>query len=190
MKQIAFLFETHLDKFKFLPIPTKDLSPNVENVHLLGKDFFKESGKQKLVVEFSVQFSSGVFGDFEQKLVFDFGYGLVLARPLFASVVTKDICSRGQDTSSRTAYCCTLEWSEKEMELVKCKNSIERDLDGLCDQYSIPDVLPNPSECAEFTPKTYCKLWHDILFTEEQHVQNEVARYHDCFFLNSVIPWP
>ena len=182
------MFETHLDKFKFLRIPTKDPSPNVENVHLLGKDFFKESGKQKSVLEFSVQFSSGVFGDFEQKLVFDFGQGLVLARPLFASVVTKDICSSGQDTSSRTAYCCTLEWSEEEMELVKCKDLIEKDLDGLCDQYCIPDVLPDPSECAEFTRETYCKLWHDILFIEEQHVQNEVARYHDSFF-NSIIPW-
>ena len=171
------MFETHLDKFKFLPIPTKDRSPNVENVHLLGKDFFKESGGQKSVVEFSVQFSSGVFGDFEQKLVFDFGQGLVLVRPLFASVVTKDICSSGQGTSSRAAYCCTLEWSEKEMELVKCKDFIEMDLDGLCDQYCIPDVLPDPSECAEFTRETYCKLWHDILFIEEKYIQEEVARY-------------
>ena len=109
--------------------------------------------------------------------MFDFDHDLVLARSLDVSVVSKDVDSSKEDSSSRTSYCHILEWSEEEMELVKCKDLIEIDHDGLCDQYSIPDVLPDPSECKEFTRETYCKLWHDILFIEEKYIQEEVARY-------------
>ena len=109
--------------------------------------------------------------------MFDFGLDSVLARPLEVSVVSKDVDSSKEDSSSRTSYCHILEWSEEEMELVKCEDLIEIDLDGACDHYCVPDVLPDPSECAEFTRETYCKLWHDILFTEEEYIQREVARY-------------
>ena len=109
--------------------------------------------------------------------MFDFDT-LVLARSLDVSVVSKDVDSSKEDSSSRTSRCHILEWSEKEMELVKCEDLIEIDLDGLCDQYSIPvHVSLNPAECAEFTRETYCKLWHDILFIEEKYIQEEVARY-------------
>ena len=122
------------------------------------------------------KFNDGCY-QFKQTLAFDFGGGLVLARSLYVSVLIKDMYSSKEDTSSRTSYCHILEWSEEEMELVKCKDLIEMDLDGLFDQYSIPDVLPDPSGCTEFTRETYCKLWHDILFIEEQYIQREVKRY-------------
>ena len=166
-----------MDKFQFLRSPTQNCSLNTESIQFRKKNFGRDSGKQESTVKFWVKFSSGVFGDFKQKLVFDFGRGLVLVRSLSVSVVCKDICSSDEGTSSRTAYCCILEWSEEEMELVKCKDMIEKDLVGLCDQYSIPNDLPDPSGCTEFTRETYCKLWHDILFIEEQHVLSEVARY-------------
>ena len=165
-----------MDKFKFLRSPTADRSSNMESIQLLEEDFVEDSGKQQSAVQFCVQFSSGVFGEFEQKLVFDFGHGSVLVRSLFASVVSKDIGNSDKDTS-RAVYCCILEWSEEKVELVLCKDLSGLDLDGLSGQYGIPHVLPNPSKLVEFKRETYCKLWHDILFIEEKHVRREVARY-------------
>ena len=166
-----------MDKFTFLSRTEGNCSSNEQSIRLLEEDFVEDFTRQESAVQFRIQFSSKVFGDFKQTLVFDFGGGLVLARSLYVSVLFKDMYSSKEDTSSRTSYCHILEWSEEEMELVKCKDLIEMDLDGLFDQYSIPDVLPDPSECAEFTRETYCKLWHDILFIEEQHIQREVKRY-------------
>ena len=166
-----------MDKFQFLRSPTQDHLSNTDSIQFHKQDFVEDSRNKELVVQFCVQFSSGVFGDFEQKLVFEFGQGVVLVRSLFVSVVSKDICSSGESTSSsRAAHCCVLKWSEKEMELVKCKDLIKMDLTGLCEHYSIPDVLPDPLEFTEFTRKAYCKLWHDILFIEEEFIQREVAR--------------
>ena len=166
-----------MDKFKFLRIPTQERLSNTESIQLNEENFVEDSGKQQSAVQFRVQFSSAVFGDFEQKLVFDFGQGSVLVRSLFATVVSKDICSNDEDAPSRTVYCCILEWSEEKMELVLCKDLIGLDLDGLFGQYGIPNVLPNPSKLVEFKRETYCKLWHDILFIEEKHVRREVSRY-------------
>ena len=134
---------------------------------------------QELTVQFCIHFSSDIFGDFKQKLVFDFGSDMILVRSLFVSVMNKNICSNDEDLLSRTRYCCILEWSEEKMELVPCKDLLRMDVDGLCEQYSIPDVLPDPSECVEFTRETYCHHWHDILFIEEEYIQREVARYED-----------
>lgn len=182
LSQVAFLLETHLDKFKFLRSATQNRSSNTESVQLLGKDFVDDLAKQESAVQFCIQFSSSVFGDFEQKLVFDFGHGSVLALPLYVSVVSKDICSSKDDFSTRTTYCSILEWSVEKMELVLCEDLIGVDSSGLCEQYSIPNVLPDPAESVEFTRETYCKLWHDIMFLEEEHIQAEVARYEDGFF--------
>ena len=166
-----------MDKFTFLSGTEENCAVNVQSIRLLEEDFVEDITKQESAVQFRVQFSSKVFGVFKQTLVFDFDHDLVLTRSLDVSVVSKDVDSSKEDSSSRTSYCHILEWSEEEMELVKCKDLIEIDHDGLCDQYSIPDVLPDPSECAEFTSETYCKLWHDILFIEEKYIQEEVARY-------------
>ena len=147
-------------------------------IEFVEQDFVEAAEKQELVVQFRIQFSSSVFGDFKQKIVFDFGQDLILVRSLFVSVISKNICSSIEDPPSRTRYCCIWEWSEEMMELVPCKDLLGMDLD-LCDQYSIPDVLPDPSECAEFTRETYCQHWHDILFIEEEYIQREIARYGD-----------
>ena len=176
-REVAFLSETHLDKFTFLSRTDGNCSSNVQSIRLLEEDFVEDIARQETAVQFRIQFSSKVFGDFRQTLVFDFGNGLVLARSLNVSIVSRDMYSSKEVSSSRTSYCHILEWSEEEIELVKCKNLIELDLDGLCDQYSIPDALPDLSGCTEFTRETYCKLWHDILFIEEEYIQKEVARY-------------
>ena len=160
-----------MDKFKFLRSPGKKHFSNAQSIWLLEEDFVENSGKQESVVQFCIQFSSDVFGDFQQKLVFDFGLGLVLARSLCVSVISEDTCTSKEDSLSRTAYCSILEWSVEKMELVRCEDS-----DDLCEQHSIPNVLPDPAAFVEFTRETYCKLWHDILFIEEQHIQAEVAR--------------
>ena len=165
-----------MDKFTFLSSRDRNCSSTVQSIRLLEEDFVEDFTEQKSAVQFRIQFSSKVFGVFKQALVFDFDT-LVLARSLDVSVVSKDVDSSKEDSSSRTSYCHILEWSEEEMELVKCEDLIEIDVNGVCDQYCIPDVLPDPSECAEFTRETYCKLWHDVLFTEEEYIQREVARY-------------
>ena len=177
LRQVAFLLDTHLDKFKFRRNLRENCSSNMQSVQLLEKDFVENSAKQESAVQFCIQFSSDVFGDFQQKLVFDFGCGSVLARSLYVSVISKDICSSNEGPSSRTTYCRILELSVEKMELILCKDLVGLDLDGLCERYNIPKDLPaDPAESVEFTRETYCKLWHDILFIEEQHIQMEVAR--------------
>lgn len=151
----------------------------MNTIQFLEKDFVANTERQELSVQFCIQFSSDIFGDFKQRLVFDFGSDLILVRSLFVSVISKNICNGDEDLSSRTRYCCILEWSEEKMELVPCKDLLRMDLDGLCEQYSIPNVLPDPSECAEFTRETYCQHWHDVLFIEEEYIQREIARYKD-----------
>ena len=165
-----------MDKFTLLSRTEGNSSSTVQSIRLREEDFVEDFTRQESAVQFRIQFSSKVFGNFKQTLVFDFDT-LVLARSLDVSVVSKDVDSSKEETSSRTSYCHILEWSEEDMELIKCKDLIEMDMDGLCDQYSIPDVLPGPSECAEFTSETYCKLWHHVLYTEEGYIQREVARY-------------
>ena len=150
---------------------------NTQSVQLLEEDFVENFAKQESAVQFCVQFSSHVFGDFQQKLVFDFGDGSVLARSLYVSVVSKDICSSKEEPSTRTTYCRILEWSVEKMELILCKDLKGLNLNSLCEQYNIPKDLPaDPAESVEFTRETYCKVWHDLLFIEEQHIQMEVAR--------------
>jgi hypothetical protein len=168
--------ETHLDKFKF--------SSGVESIQLLKEDSVADSLRQESAVQFCVQFSSSVFGDFEQKLVFDFGGGTVLARTLYVSVVSEDICNSTEDPPSRTTYCYILEWSEEKMELILCNNLMGKDSESLCEQYSIPNSLPDPSEITEFKRETYCELWHNILFVEEEHIRAEVGRLEDFFILH------
>lgn len=146
----------------------------MNTIQFLEKDFVANTERQELSVQFCIQFSSDIFGDFKQRLVFDFGSDLILVRSLFVSVISKNICIGDEDLSSRTRY-----WSEEKMELVPCKDLLRMDLDGLCEQYSIPNVLPDPSECAEFTRETYCQHWHDVLFIEEEYIQREIARYED-----------
>ncbi|CAB4003242.1 probable helicase with zinc finger domain isoform X2, partial [Paramuricea clavata] len=177
LSQVSFLWETHLDKFKFLCSPGKNHSSNMQSIRLLKEDFDEDSAKQESVVQFCIQFSSSVFGDFQQKLVFDFGHDSVLARSLCVSVISEDICSSKEEPSTRTTHCSILEWSVEKMELVLCEDLIGMDSGGLCEQYSIPNVLPDPAEFVGFKPETYCKQWHDILFIEEQHIQTEIARY-------------
>ena len=177
LRQVAFLLETHLDKFKFLRRQEQTRSnPNMQSIQLCERDFVENPSKREVAVQFCVQFSSGVFGDFEQKLVFDFGDSLVLARTLRVSVVSEDVCSNEEVSSSRTRYCRVLDWSVDKMELVLCKDLLKLDPDGLTEQYNIPDDLPDPSVFVEFTRDTYCKLWHDILYIEEKCIQEEVAR--------------
>jgi hypothetical protein len=180
LSEVSFLFETHLDKFKFLGNSEANFSPNMQSIRFLEEDFVEDSAKQESAVQFCVQFSSEVFGDFKQKLVFDFGRDSILARTLYVSVVSKDI-SR---VPSRSTYCHISEWSVEKMELVRCKELMELDSEGVCDQYSIPDVLPDPSKIEEFKRETYCKLWHDILSIEEQHIQMEVARLGYIFLMS------
>ncbi|XP_028391336.1 uncharacterized protein LOC114516141 isoform X3 [Dendronephthya gigantea] len=175
LSQVAFLLETHLDKFKLLRCnETTKHSSTVQCVRFQEEDFIEDSAKNESAVQFSIQFSSGVFGDFEQKLVFDFGQGSVLVRPLFVSVVSKDF-SRAE--SSRTRYCHIAEWSVDKMELVPCKELMRWDLEGLCERYSIPDILPDPAKCPAFSREKYCNIWHQILLIEERHIRTEVARY-------------
>ena len=159
-----------MDKFKFLRSSGEH---SVNSARLLEEDFVVD--KQKSSIQFSIQFSSNVFGNFEQKLVFDFGHeSAVLARSLFASVVSKDICNSKEDSSAHTSSCRMLEWSVEEMELVHCKDFIGRG--GVCERYSMPNVLPNPAEFVGIARETYCKLWHDALFIEEENIEREVAR--------------
>lgn len=156
-----------MDKFKFLR------SSGENSARLLEKDLVVD--KQKSTIQFSIQFSSSVFGDFEQKLVFDFGHdSAVLARSLFVSVVSKDIRSSKEEFSAHKSSCRISEWSVEEMELIHCKDFMGRD--GVCGHYSMPNVLPNPAEFVEITGETYCKLWHDALFIEEESIEREVAR--------------
>ena len=155
----------------------------MQSIQLCARDFVENPSKQEVAVQFCVQFSSGVFGDFEQKLVFDFGNSLVLARTLRVSVVSEDICSNEEDCSSRTRYCRVLDWSVEKMELMLCKDLLRLDPDGLTEQYNIPDDLPDPSVFVEFTRETYCKLWHDILYIEEKYIQEEVARLDDKLYI-------
>ena len=166
-----------MDKFTFLSRTEGNCSLNVQSIRLHEEDFVEDIDRQESAVQFRIQFSSKVLGDFRQTLLFDFGNGLVLARSLNVLIVSRDMYNSKEVSSSRTSYCNILEWSEEEMELVKCKDLVEMNLDGLCDQYSIPDALPDLSGCTEFTRETYCKLWHDILFIEEKHIQREVKRY-------------
>ena len=170
---MSFLLETHLDKFEFLSSSIKNGSSNTQRIRLVQEDFVEDSAKQESAVQFCVKFSSRVFGDFEQKLVFDFGCGSILARSLYVSVVSEDVCN----VPPRTTYCRILEWSLEEMELVLCKDLIALDSDGLCAQYNVPKVLPDPSKIGKYKRATYCKRWHEILFIEEQRIQMEVARY-------------
>ncbi len=147
----------------------------------MEEDFVENTAKQESAVQFCIQFSSSVFGDFEQKLVFDFGNGSVLSRSLHVSVVNEDICGSNEASSSRTTFCHIVEWSVEKMELVLCKDLVELDSDGLCKRYIIPSDLPDPAQIGEFKRETYCKLWHDILSIEEQHIQMEVARLDYVF---------
>ena len=165
-----------MDKFKFLRGPGQNQSSSMESVQLLKNDFVVDSAKQELAAQFCVQFSTSVFGDFQQKLVFDFGGSKILARPLYVSVVGEDICNSKDEPSSRTTYCNILKWSVEKMELMLCNDLMEQNSDSLCEQYCIPDVLPDPSQFREFKRDTYCKLWHDILFIEEEHIQAEIGR--------------
>ncbi|XP_028391332.1 LOW QUALITY PROTEIN: uncharacterized protein LOC114516140 [Dendronephthya gigantea] len=175
LSQVAFLLETHLDKFKLLRCnETSKHSSTAQCVRFQKEDFIEDSAKNESAVQFCIQFSSGVFGDFEQKLVFDFGQGSVLVRPLFVSVVSKDT---SKEKSSRTRYCHIAEWSVDKMELVPCKELMRWDLEGLCERYSIPDVLPDPAKCPAFSREKYCNIWHQILLIEEKHIGTEVARY-------------
>ena len=168
-----------MDKFTFLRSPTENPSSKKGGILLFEEDFVEVTGKQESAVQFCVQFSTGELDEFEQKLAFDFGRGSVLVRSLSVSVVSTDTCNNKEDLSLHTSYCCIPEWSEEKLELVLCGDLMRMNVDGLCDQYSIPDVLPDPSECTEFTRETYCKLWHDILFTEEEHVHREITRYEN-----------
>ena len=175
LSQVAFLFETHLDKFKFLRRNGRQKqSVNLQSFHFLDEDFVEDVARNESAVQFCVQFSSGVFGDFKQELVFDFGNDNVLVRSIFVSVVSKDISE--EEPSSRTTFCRISEWSVDKMELVPCKELTGMDHNGLCEQYSIPNVWPDPPECSEFSCETYCSIWHEILFIEEKHIQEEVAR--------------
>ncbi len=155
----------------------------MQSIRLVEEDFVENTAKQESAVQLCVQFSSSVYGDFEQKLVFDFGNGSVLVRSLHVSVVNKDICGSKEASLSRTTYCHIVEWSVEKMELVLCKDLVEIDSDGLCEQYIIPSDLPDPAQITEFKRKTYCKLWHDILSIEEQHIQMEVARLVYVFYV-------
>ena len=156
----------------------------MQSIQLCAGDFVENPTKQEVAVQFCVQFSSGVFGDFEQKLVFDFGNNLVLARTLRVSVVSEDICSNEEVSSSRTRYCRVVDWSVEKMELVLCKDLLRLDPDGLTEQYNIPDDLPDSSSMSvEFTRETYSKLWHDILYIEEKYIQEEVARLDDKLYI-------
>ena len=168
--------ETHLDKFKLLFRGEKQRpSPNWHNAHLFEEDFVKDVATNESAVQFRIQFSSGVFGEFEQKLAFDFGNDNVLVCSIFVSVVSKDISE--EEPSSRTkTYCRVVKWSVDEMELVPCGELMGMDLDGLCERYGIPNVLPDPAGCSEFSHETYCNIWHKILFIEERHVRAEVGR--------------
>ncbi|XP_028391343.1 uncharacterized protein LOC114516144 [Dendronephthya gigantea] len=121
------------------------------------------------------QYSSGGSDDFEQKLPLNFDIDTVLAHLLSVSFVNKDTSE--EKTSSRTRYCHIAEWSVDKIELVPCKELMGMDLDGLCERYSIPDDLPDPAECSEFSRGTYCNTWHKILFIEEKHIQTQIGRY-------------
>ncbi|XP_028391345.1 probable helicase with zinc finger domain [Dendronephthya gigantea] len=177
LSEVAFLLETHLDKFKLLCRSSgrQKQPPDWHNARFVEEDFVESVAENESAVQFRVQFASGVFGDFEQKLVFGFGSDDVLVYSLIVSVVSKD--SSKEETSSRTRYCRIAEWSVDKMELVRCKELMGMDLNGLCERYSIPDDLPVPSECSDLSRETYCNTWHKILFIEEQHIQTEVSRY-------------
>lgn len=127
-------------------------------------------------MRFWLQFSSSVFGVFDQALVFDFGNGSILTRSLCVSVVSEDIYASEEQLSSRKTYCRFVEWSVDEIELVLCKDALQRNLDNLGEQYSLPEILPDPANFPEITNETYSNIWHNILFIEEQYIQKEVAR--------------
>ena len=185
-----------MDKFKFLRRSGRQKqSVNLQSVHFHDEDFVESVARNESAVQFCVQFSSSVFGDFEQKLVFDFGDDNVLVRSIFVSVISKDISE--EESSSRTTSCRIVEWSvDKMTKLVLCKELEKLDLDGLSQQYTIPNDLETvPEKCSKFTRKTYCNLWHKILFIEEQHIEAEVARLGNffsqhfvsrCMFVNHV----
>ena len=168
-----------MDKFKFCRSDQEeDHSLNKQSIRFFEDHFVEDSFKQESAVQFKVKFFSDVFGDFKQKIVFDFGRDMVLVRALNVSILSKDICDSKEKSTSRTTHCRILEWSLGDMELVECKDLTPLYSDGVSsEQYSIPNHLRNPSEVVEFTRENYCNLWHDILFIEEKHIQGEVWRY-------------
>ena len=178
LSQVAFLLETHLDKFKFLRNTSQNHTSNLQSIRFLDEDFVEDSVKHESAVQFGVQFCSSVFGDFEQKLVFDFGHGSVLFRSLFVSVMSKEICHSKEDESLRRTVCRISEWSVEDMELVLCRDRLELDPVGLSEQYSIPSNVPVPSKLMKLTRESYCEIWHQILFIEEQYIRKEVGRYN------------
>ena len=176
LSEVAFLWETHLDKFQFIRTPEEKDSPGTQSIPFLEDDFVEYPSMHKAAVQFCVQFSSDVLGNFRQKLLFDFGNDMILSRLLNVSVVSEEICISKDEYLPSTTFCRILEWSEEEMELVGCKDFQGMDPDGLCEKYKNEDALPDPAEIGEFTRNTYCKQWHDVLFHEEQYIEKEVAR--------------
>ena len=174
LNQVALLLEEHLDKFKLLKSPDEsEQKPTTQCVQLREDDFVEDCANHESAVQFCVKFNCGVFGEFRQELVLDFGGQSYLSQCLNVSVMSDDL--RGKQESPRQSVSCQiLDWSVENMKLVLCPELI--DGEDLRQQYNIPRDILDPTTLEEFTRETYCKLWHDILFFEEYHICDEVAR--------------
>ena len=171
MNQVAFLLDENLDKFKLLKNPDEsEETQTTQCVELSEDDFVDDLENHESAVQFCVKFYSEVFGEFNQELVLDFGDEQYLHHTLEVSVTSDEF----QESLPKTVSCQILEWSLENMKLVLCPELF--DPESLREQYNIPNDLFDPSKFKEFTRDTYCKLWHHILFIEEQHIQKEVAR--------------
>ena len=174
MKQVALLYESHLDKFKLLSSPDAEKDPDAmtQNLEFCEENFVEDSDKHEAAVQFCVKFSSGTFGEFPQLLVLDFGGQYYLRHSLEATVVSSDAFSSPEPPPS--VVCQILEWSIDELNLVPCPKLLEHlDFSG---KYNVPYDLPESKGMEEFTPTNYCKLWHTILFIEEMGINREISR--------------
>lgn len=135
-------------------------------------------------VEVALSFSTFVFGNFRQYLVFDFGQESPLALEFCVEIGSQEFLRELSEEKTKLALGGPL-WDESYWKIVpfECKTSSVFKNDNLTDLYKLPvdrvdDVVPCPllDESQGLSEKNYKDIMHQLLFVEEFYIRKQVAR--------------
>ena len=135
-------------------------------------------------VDITVIFSSSVFGNFSQLVVFDFGQRSHLALDLSIDVGSQEFLSAFAEGKSKLIADWS-PWDNGSMKVIAFHSKISPvfDNEGLLSKYKLPlrpeDIVPSPiligSGC--LSKENYKDVMHQLLFVEESYIRKQVARY-------------
>lgn len=133
-------------------------------------------------VDIIVSFSTAIFGNFAQFLVFDFGKKTHLAVKMTVEVGSQEFLKEFVEARSKLKLDWPL-WDDGSREIIKFepKRPSVFNNEHLIDKYKLPrreDIVPSPllDGSTGFSKNNYKDVMHQLLFVEEIYIRKQVAR--------------